>query len=1512
MAFSLLPMSVFAEAVRDSAEGDDEPGSGWNQGWGGWETLKPDVGEGLFFENDLYRVRVTNIPEAQIPEGTKLLVSEIPYGSEEYQELWDRSLEKLNENAAAAVGEEASGRRAICNALFLDLTLEYEGQPFEPDVPLQVEIEMNGGLYCPEDQEAVVIHFGDNETELIEEVAVTESDDALPDGMPEGALLNSFDYEQTGFSVVGLVTTDVYIDFEAAQPATGFITADALLASVKAAGDPTIDAGKSVTDNNGDGIYELALSVKATSQQSSQASVTKSNVVMVIDVSGSMGNDDSWIYYDTYTYDAATYDDFRFYTSSTSTATRLYYGTVTISDGFWSSHEYTGWYTATSNMWGTTYTEYSGTVYAYETRLHATQRASCAVVDALLAYNNNDDNITDVFEITVVKFANRTANNQQGYNGTQMVIRDSTSATDIKNAINGLTSGGGTNWQAALETALTEANYFKNEGGNENTSVIFLTDGFPTFYGNDTGYSSGYGPGATNYAGQEQADNIALCYTNSRTAARNIVSNGYTLYGIFAFGSDTQTYNNHTGFAYLRALTNYAYGSGTTDNYNETDTTRQYDFNAKSTADLLKAFNTIIDHITNNVGYAGVNLTDGVSLGATSTSVAVNGTAKAESMRYTVKDEAGKIAYTVKIDSNGAATFTIYNADGTTTTQTDNAPSEVTTTINGTEITSQVYSVTVGTGDDAKTYEMAPAAIDAATGMVTWNLAGLGILESGYTYTVAFDVWPNQTAYDICADLNNGIYASVDAALDAYGVTDAATRQHIKDALLHNADGSYSLYTNYEQSVEYYPATSETDDEGNVTWTYGDKQEQPIPQPDPIPLKGSLLPLAKVWESNLAISELNELLWENGVEGGTSKEYQITLKVWKADTKAEIDAIRVSQEGKTPYITETLGWDSTENKYIWEKNVAVAPGMMLNVEEAAALGYDTTVQANIKKFTNDQGDTLEYYVIESGHYFYVTEEGGDLHFYLDEPIYHPMIVDGTLYNVFFGSGQEVERMDPMYAVEATNYLKGGLNITKVILDFENNEVKNVEDEFAFKITIWNDEDGTVKPVYTYDDQFESNYKAISGSIGYREFGVDENGEFVTLGRNVIVFEDTPNAAEKLEANKRGDNDPVYATKTSDGKTQIILRMPANGEIRLVNLPNHTKYTVEEIVDTSDDAVYEYVKTESAVKYTKNEQGQEEEVIDVLETVTTNTVSGTVTGNKASVATYYNKTDAFFYVYHSSDNTVEKISFTDNRVKGTFNTETSKYEYSFNIADETKTGSLYGGYYSNYVGKGSGYNSTALTFDEDNWAKDTGEGVKPYTGANVVKNTWVLSEALTVNGLEMAPAQDSTYFLKEVPADKYLRPYLHYTYKTGEGLGNVCTSWLISDLDDTNYTHTGFVIIDKNNDAEKVLESLTITTTTGNSTIRLTPKRVFQANSGNFLTYLTVFNDGRNGEDTVNLLANGNLVMQYWVTPDNLIVTGTNSRVYKGLGHVSTIGVDTEETDAYSVKLYTAPDSGDGN
>ena len=174
-----------------------------------------DADEGSYdFETEDYVVTVSFTKEALIPYGTKLVVSQVEYGSEEYWNLWKQSLAKLNENATFGDEDVPDTRKGISAAVFFDVSLICEGQKIEPAVPLQVDIKLKGeGLLQIQGEETKVIHFGQEGTELIDQVNVVSSGASL-DGMPAGAMVNDFRYVQDGFSVVGVFTTDVYYDFE--------------------------------------------------------------------------------------------------------------------------------------------------------------------------------------------------------------------------------------------------------------------------------------------------------------------------------------------------------------------------------------------------------------------------------------------------------------------------------------------------------------------------------------------------------------------------------------------------------------------------------------------------------------------------------------------------------------------------------------------------------------------------------------------------------------------------------------------------------------------------------------------------------------------------------------------------------------------------------------------------------------------------------------------------------------------------------------------------------------------------------------------------------------------------------------------------------------------------------------------------------------------------------------------------------------------------------------------------
>ena len=236
----------------------------------------------------------------------------------------------------------------------------------------------------------------------------------------------------------------------------------------------------------------------------------------------------------------------------------------------------------------------------------------------------------------------------------------------------------------------------------------------------------------------------------------------------------------------------------------------------------------------------------------------------------------------------------------------------------------------------------------------------------------------------------------------------------------------------------------------------------------------------------------------------------------------------------------------------------------------------------------------------------------------------------------------------------------------------------------------------------------------------------------------------------------------------------------------------------------------------------------------------------------------------FYVYHSgvAGGAIETVPLT--RANAT-------YDLTRNLGGEPnrageKPNVLYGGY---YIEKEGGFAPPAAV-----------DGVIPaYDGTNW---TWLGGE--TQNGMEITPRSGVTYYIKEVPADKYLQPYFHYTYKKDIGDEPIVTAWLISDLDDQNYTESGFVIVDANGKA-KICSSLTVQTAVGGNTIKLTPKRVFGVGNSGLLTYRRVIENYAG----IDGFGDNAAILQYWVTPDGLIVTGTTSRVYTGTAAKANVG-----------------------
>ena len=231
----------------------------------------------------------------------------------------------------------------------------------------------------------------------------------------------------------------------------------------------------------------------------------------------------------------------------------------------------------------------------------------------------------------------------------------------------------------------------------------------------------------------------------------------------------------------------------------------------------------------------------------------------------------------------------------------------------------------------------------------------------------------------------------------------------------------------------------------------------------------------------------------------------------------------------------------------------------------------------------------------------------------------------------------------------------------------------------------------------------------------------------------------------------------------------------------------------------------------------------------------------------------------FKVYHSgvAGGNIETFTISDLKADGTFDL----------TGTALTANTLYGGYYLE-----GGFTAPAVGED----GKPT-DACAAYDGYN-----WKWSKPETVAGKAITPVDGTTYYIKEVPAAKFLRPYTHFTfYIKNSDIGSL---FMISDLDDLNYSGTGFIVTDKNNNA-KVYKTLKIKATNTGDTATITPSSAFGKRGVTDESYLTCLD--------VTGLVEGKQIKEYWITPDGATVTGIVTRTLTGTSNKNTIKAASE-------------------
>lgn len=490
-------------------------------------------------------------------------------------------------------------------------------------------------------------------------------------------------------------------------------------------------------------------------------------------------------------------------------------------------------------------------------------------------------------------------------------------------------------------------------------------------------------------------------------------------------------------------------------------------------------------------------------------------------------------------------------------------------------------------------------------------------------------------------------------------------------------------------------------------------------------------------------------------------------------------------------------------------------------------------------------------VKEKGHDYYVTEKAReDLdkteYWEVNSPYYHPMVVDGAmkLYirddsastAAFEVNGHKY--VEPTGAAATTlsaiNERVSWLNLTKTVEgdDIPENAL------FQYKVKITEVSEGA-----------EIYFSVRGGGENYRND--------IETSANVTKYTDP------------SDNNTYYVVDSGD---EFTLKIKAGWNARFLNLESGTTYSIEEI-DMDPGFVLDRAEVKETLYSAYNEvaAGYPKEANSSGSTFedTSVTDKGVINGkihqtNTDYTATYNNKYLGVFYVYHSGDCSVERYPMAVNGVA-------YGQKKKFDIHALTATDKLYGGYYSDYAGKSSGFNAAAakaLDYSGEEDPKDKGGTAYSYDYIkDSNKDAWSYSNGYDVDGTAMVPQKDTVYYLKEVP-DGYLRPYTHYTYFLDDY--RIGTAWTITDTDDLCYSKAGFMVRTDNKVA-KIVASMTIAPENRSySTVTLTAGKVFKPKGvlDGWLGYadITGYIDGSKA-----------VIQQYWETKDGIEVFGVKQR-----------------------------------
>lgn len=791
------------------------------------------------------------------------------------------------------------------------------------------------------------------------------------------------------------------------------------------------------------------------------------------------------------------------------------------------------------------------------TRMAAAQEAARSVSTQLLGLNTTEK--PNLVEMCVVPFSGSSQQASRWYSVAGTNSADNTDNSTINGYINNLRrdGAGGTNWGAALEQAYAAAQAH-NDG--DDTYIIFMTDGNPWL------------PNQTSERDAHSRDYMEKgSYINATLPARQVAQAGYEIYGIGIYGN----------VDVLHYVLNYAYNARST--YDPTTNAYGHYYIAQQQSELIAALSDIAGQISGKLSMAGVDFKDGIAISTVNkpdtTKTALNTVTKdgvPVLTGVTYEMQAGSTGQTqsfqVSVDSSGTATYTIGGSTGEATIVSKPYQKIVEQpTGSGTyttqSATANVYQIVSG----SNTYYMPIATLDS-NGELEWDLSPLETLEADSVYTISTTVWPDQNAYDLVTDLNNGTATWVDAVAEA--VTDPTTGNVIfwKGGATRDGKTYYEHIVKYNTSPATYAALSNTHqdldyfvvDQVDDTVTYKPGPTINMPYPDGMGLLDEQISLKKEWNLEMPGSVVPSSIKLDLLRGG----------------EVYIDDFE---------LTASNGFATS--KYI-------STGMMINLASANAKGI--TNATNQVTYVQKNGTSSTYVILNEGHDYEFVEEF-DKGYQLEEKIYHPMLVDNVLKNVEVSEdGKTITEVEDIteQGLVATNVNKGGLNIYKKVLDLNNQEMTDCSEMFDAQVTLNAPRDADENLDFTnVDKEFDVDGKTVidNSVVWYVYFKINSDGtesttrafdsELIQLG----VLEDTGTVDSSGYPIGNGENHPadqydIYGSgwfmidmDDDTGVAQGTVKIIPGYVLRFTNMAAGISYTVTE--SNTLPVGYEYVSTD---------------------------------------------------------------------------------------------------------------------------------------------------------------------------------------------------------------------------------------------------------------------------------------------------------------------------------------------